>query len=188
MSDLIQHLEIHLGQIVGGWSQHEEGKRLPFQIALFERGPVPGSRTLATLGLSDVRLKLGETERRTRQELVLAFRDDFGYRNLPGVLQQVGLEAIQRDRAYLAGEVIGPRGELITGSELEALYVSVPVYFPEGFHVCRPPVGEPIVFGWLVPICGSEASFICNQGWAAFEQKLEHHDPDLLDFGRRSII
>lgn len=187
-SGLIGHLETYLGKIVGGWSVDGDGKRLPFQVALFERGPVPGTRVLATLGTSNTLLKLGEKGRRVRQELVMMFREALGHRNLPGILQEVGLEALRTGRAYAAGEVIGPRGELLSGFHAEALYVAVPVYFPDEFHVFRPRTGEPIVFGWLVPITAKEASFVRNHGWAAFEKELERQDPDLLDFGRASII
>lgn len=188
MSDLVHHLEAHLGAISGGWSQDSQGQKLPFQVVLFESGPIPGTRTLTTLGLSDARLSIGEAGKRVRQELVMLVRDDLGYRNLPFVLQQVALEALAKDRGYLRGEVIGPRGELIQGSALEALYVAVPVYFPDEFHVFRPAVGEPIVFAWLVPVTAQEAQFIRERGWAEFEDELEKQDPDLLDFLRVSMM
>lgn len=187
MSGLIHHLETHLGRIVGGWSQDAEGGKLPFQVVLFDKSPISGTKVLATLGLSAASLRLGDSGKKVRQELVMLFREAFGYRNLPGIMQQVGLTAIKKGKAYSAGEVIGPRGELVTGTQLEALYVAVPVYLPDDFHVYRPRAGDPIVFGWLVPITAKEASFVRDRGWAAFEEELERQNPDLLEFGRTSM-
>src|SRR5690349_20286306 len=99
MSDLVHHLEAHLGAISAGWSQDAEGRSLPFQVALFEKGPIPGTRTLTTLGLSDSRLRLGEGGKRVRQELVILVREQFGYGNVPGVLQQMASEALAKDKA-----------------------------------------------------------------------------------------
>jgi hypothetical protein len=188
MSGLVHHLEAHLGQISCGWSLDAEGRKLPFQVVLFEKGPIPGTRTLSTLGLSDARLRIGASGKRIRQEFVMLIRERFGCRNLPGILQQLALEALEQDRGYVRGDVIGPRGQLVEGSAHEALYVAVPVYFPDDFHVFRPPAGEPIVFAWLVPITAEEARFIRDRGWAEFEDELEKQDPDLLDFGRASVV
>jgi hypothetical protein len=186
MRDLVGHLERHLGPIGFGWSKDADGRRLPFQIVEFEKGPITGTHVLATLGLSDRALQMDDG-RRVRQELVMILRQDVGPRNLPGVMQQVALEALERDRAYLRGEVLGPRGDLVEGTHLQALYVAVPVYFPDGFQVYLPGEGEPVMFAWLVPITAGEAAFVRIRGWNAFEDQLEQKDPDLLDFHRESI-
>jgi hypothetical protein len=115
------------------------------------------------------------------------FRTSDGARNLPGVLQQLGTEALVKDQAYGLGDVLGPRGELRVGSIMEALYVAPPVYLPESFHVYRPHDGEPVVMGWLVPISASEAEFVRVHGASRFDDELGRHDPDLLDFDRRPI-
>jgi hypothetical protein len=185
---LVDHFESFLGLITSGWSKDADGNRVPFQVVTFEAGPIEGTRTFATLGLSHRRLALGAAGRTFRQELVMLAREEFGRRNLPGLLQQVGLQAIASGRGYLKGEVLGPRGQLFEGTALEAFYVAIPVYFPDGFHVFEPPTGDPIIVAWLVPITAREAQFVRDRGDEAFEDELLKHDPDLLDFQRASIV
>jgi hypothetical protein len=187
MNDLIHHMESHLGKIDRGWSRDIDGHKLPFQVVLFERGPIDGAKAIATLGLSDIPLKLTGDDRLIRQELVMLFRETLGHRNLPGIIQQVAMEAIGKGRGYLHGEVIGPRGRLVEGCSLSALYVAVPVYFPDTFYVFRPPSGDPVVFAWLVPVSEQETKCIRDRGWAEFEERLADRDPDLLDFNRESL-
>lgn len=187
MGDLVDHLERHLGLVAGGWATDADGRKMPFQVVTFERGPFQGARVLATLGLSHAPLRLGDA-RAVRQELIVMFRESDGPRNLPGVLQQVAEEALARGTAYSAGDVLGPRGELVPGSSLEALYVTAPVYLPDSFHVFRPVDGDAILIAWLVPISASEAEFARAHGRVAFEEELERADPDLLDFHRPFVV
>ena len=187
MIDLVQHLEGHLGQMSSGWSRDATGKKLPFHVGLFDDGPIAGTGGLVTLGISNELLRLGTGARTGRQELVMLYRHGASYRNLPGILQQVGMRALHDRRCYLRGEVIGPNGPLADGSKLEALYVAVPVYLPDSFHVFRPTVGDPVVMAWLVPITASEAHFVGKHGWEAFEHQLLEEDPDLLNMTRESM-
>ena len=187
MIDLVQHLEGHLGRMSSGWSRDATGKKLPFQVGLFDDGPIAGTGGLATLGISHEVLRLGAGARTGRQELVMLYRHGASYRNLPGILQQVGMRALHDKRCYLRGEVIGPNGPLTDGSRLEALYVAVPVYLPDSFQVFRPADGDPVVMAWLVPITAREARFVGEQGWEAFEHELQEEDPDLLDMTRESM-
>lgn len=184
---LIKHCEHHLGSIVSGWSTDASGARLPFQVVLFEKSPLPSVRVLCTLGLSDVPLRVGQGTRRVRQELVAMFRETDGPRNLPGILQQLAVEALAEDTAYALGEVVGPRGELRAGTTVSAFYTALPVYLPDSFHVCRSTL-EPVVFAWMVPITDAEAAFARMRGRDAFEDALESTDPDLLDPSRISIV
>lgn len=96
------------------------------------------------------------------------------------------MEAIERDLACYLGNVIGPRGALQAGASVSALYVALPVYLPDSFHVLAGP--EPIVFAWLVPITKSEADFVRAHGRDEFETALEAADPDLLDVSRKGIF
>ena len=184
---LIKHCEDCLGPIVSGWSKDATGAPLPFQVALFERSPLPGVRVLSTLGLSNVPLRVGQGTRRLRQELVAMFRDPDGPRNLPGLLQQLGTEALRKDAAYALGDVVGPRGELRLGANVSALYTALPVYLPDSFQVCRS-TPDPVVFAWMVPITDAEAVFATTRGRDAFEAALESAAPDLLDVSRKSIL
>src|SRR5215467_10649384 len=94
--NLIEHLESLLGPITEGWLTDAEGRRQPFQIVMFKGGPIQNILTLATLGLSKVHLKLRKSGKLIRQELVFLLRDTAGTRNLPGVLQELVHEILQR--------------------------------------------------------------------------------------------
>jgi len=187
MSDLVSHLEGTLGRISAGFSKDADKRALPFQIALFEDGPLEGTSALCTLGLSNTELKMGNNKS-VRQEFLMLFRGKSGFQNLPGILQQVGTEALETGKGHLRGEVIGPRGQLVEGSAAEALYIAAPVYFPDEFHVFRPDRGEPIIIVWLVPITRAEAKFVRDRGWDKFEDLLQEHDPDLADLERESMV
>lgn len=182
---LIAHCESHLGPIVTGWVDDENGTRLPFQVAEFAKSPIDGASVLCTLGLSKIPLRVGDSTRRLRQELVMMFRDADGRRNLPAILQQVGMKAIELDLACYPGDVIGPKNALQAGASVSALYVTLPVYLPDSFQVCHE---ESTVFAWLVPITKSEADFVRARGRDEFENALEAADPDLLDFSREGIV
>jgi hypothetical protein len=186
MSDLVDHLETYLGPIVSGYSKDDEGKKLPFQIARFENAR-PRTVTLVTLGFSDIHLALGRDGRRVRQEYLLTVNPKWDAPNLPALLHQVAMEAYEKNSAYLRGQVLGPRGTLVAGTALEALYVAMPVYFPDAFHVYERVGAEPIVLVWLVPITASEAHFAKERGYDAFEDLLVERDPDLRDLGREAI-
>ena len=188
MSKLVEHFERYLGPIQKGWSKEADGQLLPFQVILMGGGPIAGAQVLLTLGLSDRALRVGNTSKRLRQELMFMFRESDGPRNLPGVLQHVALEALAKDQAYGVGDVLGPRRELRMGSTLEALFVAPPVYLPDSFHVFRAAGSDPVVVGWLVPIAASEAAFVKSRGSSGFEDELERFDPDLLDFNRKAIV
>jgi hypothetical protein len=182
---LVEHYECYLDQMAGGW---EKNPSSIFRVIYFEKGPIDRTGVVATLGLSNTPLPIGKSERTVRLELVMVFRHEIGPQNLPSVLEQVGTEALFRGRAYLCGDVIGPRGLLIKDGTVSALYVAMPVYFPEGFETVHIEGEDPIVIAWLVPITEAEANFVRTEGSSAFENKLEEYDPDLLDFQRKSII
>jgi hypothetical protein len=108
--------------------------------------------------------------------------------NLPSILQQVAVEAVRRGLAYLRGDVLGPRGLLFSGTTLEALYVSIPVYFPDAFATARTEKLGEVIFAWLIPITRSESDYVFSNGWHRFEEKLVLEDPDLLDVFRLSVV
>lgn len=184
--NLIAHLEHFLGRVERGWSKDADGRAVPFNVALFDGEPLGDAQALTTIGLSRSPLLMSDG-RRVRLELVMLFSKAFGPRNLPGVLQQVGLDALANGRAYVRGEVLGPRGVLIPETRFEALYVAIPVWLSDEFHAFKPSAGEPVIFVWLVPITATEAAYVRSHGWDAFEDRLVEQDPDLLDLQRESI-
>lgn len=187
MNELVRHLETHLGQISGGWKD-SDGTDWPFYVVRFLGGPISDTVTYSTLGLSDVPLPSPVSDKQVTHELIFMTRLLTSDRNVPAILHELGVEAISRQRPYLAHEVIGPRGTLIEGTKMEALYVTVPVYLPDSFAVCQSPEGASRVFAWLVPITRDEAAFIRTKGWKEFEELLCSTDPDLLDLNRSSVV
>lgn len=188
MVNYTKFLEKYLGEIEYGWSKDSEGKDLSFQVVKYKGGPFPGCVTYSTLGLSREKLISPVSGKQIRHELIFVSYSDFGDQNIPGILQQVAQLAIESKTAYLQGDVIGPYGKMFEGLEMEALYVTLPVYFPESFFVFSGENNIQIVQAWLIPITFKEANFIKKNGWEKFEDLLEELDPDLIDFSRSSII
>jgi hypothetical protein len=182
---LVDHLEAHLGRIERGWLESPDGDKMGFSVV--ECRPTAGHRWFSTLGLSNFALRCPRSSKIIRLELVFAAPESFGARNIPALMQNVGAEAIGLERAYLRGEVIGPRGSLLDGLPFTALYVAMPAYFPDSFHAFQDD-NRTVVFAWLVPIMDSEAEFVAKRGWSEFEDVLEAKDPDLLDFCRRAVV
>lgn len=180
-------MESHLGEIEYGWNKDAENNILPFQVVKYTKGPFSGTVTYSTLGLSGQTLVSPVSNKPIRQELIFVSYATFGDKNIPAILQQVCLEAINNKRAYLRGDIIGPYGPMFEHSSLEALYSSIPVYFPETFYTFEVDGDLPIVQTWLFPITFNEAKLIEENGWDEFENRLEELDPDLIDFRRQSI-
>lgn len=183
----IGFLEEHLGEIEYGWSKDSEGKELSFQVVKYKGGPFPGCVTYSTLGLSREHLLSPVSGKQILQELIFVSYSNFGDNNIPGILQQVGTRAVESKSAYLRGDVIGPYGKIFNDSELQSLYVSLPVYFPDSFRTYYGEEDSPIVQTWLFPITLSEVNYIMKNGWDKFEDILAESDPDLIDFTRSSI-
>jgi hypothetical protein len=186
MSGLTEHLELYLGEIQEGWTRDADGDKMPFQVLRFGRGSGPRTVSFSTLGLSAYGLQSPSTGREIRHELLMIVPEGLASGPVPGLLQQVGIDALTAGRALLRGDVIGPQGPLVCGSAMEALYVGMPVYFPDEFATY---VGNDlsIVIAWLIPISQSEASYIARKGWRSFENRLAADDPNLTDINRLSL-
>jgi hypothetical protein len=110
---LPEHLETYLGEIETGWPDDADGNPQPFTIARFAHGGEPGTTSFATLGLARRPLPAGpDDDKAIFHELLMIVPDSLREGPLPGLLQQVGNEAIEARQAYLRGQVIGPRGTL----------------------------------------------------------------------------
>ena len=187
MPSLIEHYEKYFGMVQHGWSKSADATDMPFQVVECQGGTFQGMSCFATLGLSMHELRSSTTGKAIRQELFLVAPTNFGSRNIPGLLQQIGTEALDGGLAYLRGDVIGPRGNLFEGKAFQAIYVSMPVYFPEALKTFVGEEGYAIVIAWLVPITQIEAFYIRNYGWEKFENLLERKNPNLFDFDRPDL-
>lgn len=183
---LVEHLERFLGPIEAGWSQDADGTKMPFQIVRFAGGSGPGTVSFSTLGLSRIPLHSSVSGKEIRHELLVLTPDSLRDGPLPALIHQVAMIAVHSGHAFLRGDVVGPRGPLVPGSTLEAIYVAMPAYFPDEFASCEEN-GDPVAIAWLVPISAREADYAARNGWSAFEDRLVDADPDLTDFGRASL-
>jgi len=185
---LPDHLERFLGIIRGGWTKDADGRKMSFSVAEFANGPRPNTATFSTLGLSKMPLHAETALTHVYQELVIVVPDSLRVGPVPGILQQIGQEAIRSGRAVLRGDVIGPRGPLFSAnSQMEAFYAANPLCFPDEFATYREG-DHDLVLVWLMPISRKEAEFIRAHGWSRFEDELMQADLDLTDLRRRTLF
>jgi Suppressor of fused protein (SUFU) len=178
-----EHLESHLGPMEVGWSSSS----LPgVQICLFRDRPVAGVITLTTLGLSNTVLAMS-TDRRVRQELLIATPDDRAPEEFGKLLLHIAERLQKRGQALLRGDVVPLGDKLTVDSAADALYASMPVVFPEGLATLADS-SPPTVFVWLIPLLPSEVTFVESSGWNEFEDRLEAVDPDVFDLCRDSVV
>jgi hypothetical protein len=185
---LIEHFEARLGRLASGWSVDSNGEKIPFQVARFEAGRFADTLSFATIGLSSTPLLSTSTGRLLRHEVFCTVKASFGEHNLPGLLQQVGMLAIEKEEAILRGEVIQLSGRLFDDSSMVAFYAALPVYFDDSFAVCRLDSGRQVAIIWLVPVHQAEAHQAHAKGWQSFEDLLVATDPDLFDPYRASVV
>lgn len=184
---VLKHLETHLGTVAVGWTRNADGVPMPFDVLRFDRAPSPRTVSFVTVGLSDHPLRSPRSGREIRHEFIMTCRDTQKDINIPALLQQVGAETSRKGRAPLRGDVIGPRGPLFVGRQMTALYVAIPIYFPDSMHSMVSAGGAETIFIWLVPVYDSEATLIATKGWETFERQLAALDPDVTDLDRPAI-
>lgn len=185
LDQLRSHVVKTLGPIAQEWDETTDGVRLPFTIARVPGSPVQDATTWVTLGLSDCHRHF-PSGKPTRQELVFACYANEDLSNVEGLIAAVALEGVNEERALGRGRVLGPAGPILKGTDMEALYASLPAYFSTAFGDCSTTAGK-VHFMWLVPVYRSEAEFVLRAGWELFEGLLEKQDPDLLDLSRGEL-
>jgi hypothetical protein len=184
--DLVTHLESTLGPMEGGWSKTNSGTPLPVQVVRFRDAPGSGLTSFATLGLSSYEMMLSDG-RPVRAELILSCWNRNRDLDVPAVLAVVAGDLIQSAKLPPRGSLLGPAGPLFTGSNLTALYLSVPIFFPAEFGTWQGSV-PPTIIIQLIPITDDEAAMVRERGWNEFEDHLEQRDPDLFDLRRGSSL
>ncbi len=117
---LVEHFEKVLGPIHTGWELDPDEKPMPFQIVRFAGGSDAHSVGYATLGLSRYPLSSPTSGRPIRQELLMLVSDALSPDRILSLLLQVGSAALGAGRALLRGDVIGPAGALVPGSDSDS--------------------------------------------------------------------
>ncbi|WP_461474143.1 suppressor of fused domain protein [Microbacterium sp. HJ5] len=182
--ELIRHLERTLGPIEAGFRLSPDRRSTPFQIARFMGGSGGSSSGYCTIGLSRHSLVSPRSAKSIRLELLMLAPESAPPSPVVSTIHQVATGMLSSRRPILRGDVIGPAGPMTVSPRFEALYATVPVYFPDEFATALNEDGDPVSIAWLVPITSREAQFVFDNGWDAFESILESQDPDLTSFTR----
>ena len=176
-SDIVQHLEVHLGKIARGWGDAGE-----IQVVQFPDQPQKGIVTYSTLGLSSTPLPMNQG-RTVRQELLVSVDSSFKPESVASFLVTFAEDVRGQDRALLRGDVVGPSEPLVPGVRARAVYASIPVFFDEDLATYRGS-SPPTVLVWLIPLPPEDAEFVKTQGWESFEDRLEAASVDFWDLNR----
>ena len=190
MSALVDHLESRLGRMQGGWAVDLGTSEKGVTVGLFEGGRLAGVRSFATIGLSEHPVVARNSGRELRMELIGCSYGGSGgdYGPWPGILDHLAKMGVETGQAILRGDIIRLPGEMASGSRLNALYATLPVYFDDSFSSVEIGSGRQAAVVWLLPIGAAEADLIQKSGWRAFESVLESGDPDLLDLKRALVV
>ena len=177
-------MERHLGRIepqAGHWGFEREGTRL--QILAFRGRPRRGATTLCSLGLSHH--ELCSPTGHVRQELLVACADQFANDRLARLLPCAADYALVGHTALVPGQVLGPAGPLLPGSDFQALLCLQPFLHAEALFLCRE-TEPPTEFLWLVPIVPGEAREVASSGVGPLLERWDRDGVDLLDWTRRA--
>ncbi len=141
--------------------------------------PCEGATTIVSLGLSECPVHLP-------QEILFCTYNQFLSDEVFKLLGAVALQAIDSTIKFSRGDILGPAGPLLSTTQMEAFYVTLPTYFDPS--LAQVVTGQTAIsVYWLIPIYKSEVSIVSSRGWDLFETLLEEHDPDLLDLSRPPI-
>lgn len=147
----------------------------------YEGQPCEGATTVVTSGLSDLEHHL------LHEELVLTLWSQEVSVDVVRVLEHVARLLAQGREPLAHGDVIGPYGPLCDGTDMSAIYVAEPAYFPEEFAHFVTNDRCTTRMRWLVPIHTAEVRLIERSGAAHFEALLTAQDPDLLSLQRPPV-
>lgn len=181
---LPNHYEQHLGEIDRGLI--DEKRMHGIQVVSFDGQPEVGVRTFATLGLSRHIVDLSGA-RQIRQERLMSANETFSSGAVAGLVLSLAEHVLQRGKALLRGEVIGPWKLVVAGSTLTEIYVTNPSPFDSSLteFVSELPAS---VFAYLIPITQAEAALVRERVWNWFEDELERQNPDIWDLVRTESL
>jgi hypothetical protein len=184
VTEVPDHYESHLGIMdpsAGHWKWNR-ADGVPLQVIAFQNQPKAGAKTLCTLGVS--RHTLHSIAGHVRQELILATWEQYVCPELAATLAIIGGKVLDAHVSVEFGQVFGPAGPLIPGSNLEAILCVRPEGFSTDLSVClkTEPATELVM---LVPITCEEVAEVENTGAEDLLLKWKRDGIDLLDLNRR---
>lgn len=184
---LPDHLRACLGEIESGRRFTPDDAQVSIDIVRFPDQPMPGAATYTTVGLSKVLLH--EDSGHIRQELLYAQEGERESYEAAYVLADTAERALDIGRPLPRGQVLGPAGPVLDGSELEAFICLNPGYFSEGLELYEDPSQDvPVLIVMLAPIAPDEALFVRRHGVDAFEDLFQAEDLNLLDWRRAPLL
>lgn len=186
---IFDHIERYLGQVDGRWGNTADGDPSPFQVVRCA-GRVIDTTFFCTLGLGNYPLpNLRPVNKITRQEILIAVPEAFGTRNVPALLQQLGIIAIRRKRPLMRGEIMMGTNPVFSEWPFRGLYVSHPfVVGDNAFTECVREDGKHVQFAWLAPIHQQEIDYARKYGHAKLEALFAERAIDLVDLNRPPAI
>jgi hypothetical protein len=176
---LVDHVETHLGPIVGEWDVDPAGTELPFRIVHYEGKAPPGTEIFSTLGLSDYEL----SDTGARIELIMIAPATLTAGTIPPILVSAGELPIEVGDVPNVGDTFRSIDALREVSPMDCLYVGRPLYLPPELNPFDTGDAE-VLFVWLIPVYEQEADFVDAEGWEAFERLMWDLDVDPTDFTR----
>jgi hypothetical protein len=96
------------------------------------------------------------------------------------ILDQVAREHARTDTPVLRGDLISKQGSLLDSGNFVALYATVPVYYPDSFWTFHDEDYGNVVLCWLLPIKREEQAYVSQNGWSAFEERLNRAKFDFV--------
>lgn len=179
---IYEHLESYLGPIVQGWGTDENS--LGIEVSLFQEIDNKDVNTFSTLGLSKKVLNIGNKD--VRQELVFSAYNKFSSDDISSFLMTFAESVAKTGKGLLRGEVVEGH-PLIEGVSVSGIYASIPVLWPDDFHILNDTSPSTIIV-WLIPVTHQEANIIRHEGWNYFEDILEASNCDFWDLNRISLL
>lgn len=187
---VFEHIERHLGQVNAYWTQTLDGSKCPFQVVRCTGG-VLDTTFFCTLGLAShpFRASSDPAAPYHRQELLIAVPASFGTRNVPPLLQQLGIIALTRNRPFLRGEVMMGTVPVFSEWPFRGFYASHPcVIEDQAFARCTREDGEPVTFLWMAPLYQTEIDFLRTHGPHRLETLFATRSVDLVDLNRPPAV
>jgi hypothetical protein len=120
---------------------------------------------------------------------LIAVPESDSNKNVPTIVQQLGLIALARHTAFLQGEVIGGTHPVFVNGPFRGFGASLPGFVSDDrFSVYKRADGQEVVFVWMIPLYREEIDFIRTEGWSRFEDLAVEKGTDFVELVRESLI
>jgi hypothetical protein len=182
--DVVNHLEKYLGIIQEGIKLDD--RKFHVSLSIFNGVPFSDTHTFVTLGLN--RYDLMKNDFNYNLELLFFAEKQFKKDDISKFLLTMTERYIETKMMPWKGDVYFFGDYIYPQSKMKHFYITSPVFYPDGIEsvlIKR----KKVIFPWVFPIHDSEASFINQFGYDAFETLLEEKEVSSFgDLFRAAII